>query len=314
MGNCCLCQGTVDPAGDFFDDRYGYPGLFEMSVCHHCGHRSLDCDCTSEMLVDLYTNYYPRSTFALERFRPAPAHRGFGAWWNGARRLAYTWVPERVRVLDIGCGFGESLAYHQARGCDVYGVEADENIRRVAEKFDLKVHVGLFDPEQYPPEFFDYVTMDQVIEHMVDPVAALRGVVQVLKPGGTLVVSTPNAQGWGAKFFGRRWINWHTPYHLHHFSRQSLGMVAAEVGLRVDQARTVTSPEWLLYQWIHLFTFPRPGNASPFWSPQARRGLKEKFIFALCRIIHRTQIDHLLTRIFDAAGIGDNHLFILRKP
>jgi len=314
MGNCCICHGELDSVGDYFDDRYGFPGLFEMCVCRNCGYRSLSGDFTPEMLTDLYTNYYPRSTFAVERFAPAPAHSGFVSWWNGARRLAYTWVPERVRVLDIGCGFGESLAYHRARGCDVYGVEADENIRRVAEEYGLKVHVGLFDPEQYPREFFDYVTMDQVIEHMVDPIDALRGVVQILKPGGTLVVSTPNAQGLGAKLFGRRWVNWHAPYHLHHFSRQSFRLVAAMVGLRVELERTVTSSEWLLYQWIHLLNFPRPECASPFWSPQLRRGLKEKSIFVLCKIFHRTQINHLLTRIFDAVGYGDNHLFVLRKP
>ncbi len=38
-------------------------------------------------------------------------------------------MPRNVRVLDIGCGFGESLGYYEARGCEAYGVEADENTR-----------------------------------------------------------------------------------------------------------------------------------------------------------------------------------------
>lgn len=314
MDRCRICAGSTFVDQDFFDDRYGYPGLFAMTICSNCGHKALRCDFSSEMLVGLYTNYYPRSTFSLERFAPAPEARGFAAWLNGERRLAYTWVPEKVRVLDIGCGFGESLGYHSQRECDVYGVEADENIRRMAEKFGFKVHVGLFDPELYEPDFFDYVTLDQVVEHMSDPVSALRGVAKVLKPGGVAVISTPNANGWGAKLFGRRWINWHAPYHLQHFSRKSVELAAAQAGLQVESVRTITSSEWLLYQWIHLLAFPKMGTASVFWSPQARRGVWERAVFILCRAVHRTKINHLLTRLFDAAGVGDNHLFFLRKP
>jgi len=173
-----------------------------------------------------------------------------------------------VRVLDLGCGFGESLGYHAARGCDVYGVEADENIRRVVEKFGYKVHVGLFDDRVYEPEFFDYVTMDQVIEHVTDPLLTLRGVARILKSGGKAILSTPNANGWGAKIFGRRWINWHAPYHLQFFSRDSMRIAAEQAGFEVTQVKTITNSEWLFYQWIHLVTYPKLGEPSWFWSPK----------------------------------------------
>jgi 2-polyprenyl-3-methyl-5-hydroxy-6-metoxy-1,4-benzoquinol methylase len=312
--SCPVCASRqMNGTLELYDDRYGYPGSFPLLRCPQCGHKLLVGEFTSELLKKLYTDYYPRSTFDLDRYRPSPGAKGFLSWLKGERCSAYCWVPENVRVLDIGCGFGETLGYHKARGCDVYGVEADENIRRVADKFGFKVHVGLFDPENYEPLFFDYVTLDQVIEHMTDPLKTMRGIAKVLKPGGMAIVSTPNASGWGAKLFGRRWINWHAPYHMQHFSPTSMAMAAEQAGLSMETMKTITSSEWLYYQWIHAFTYPEMGEPSPFWSTKKARGFNVKVIFAILTLIHWTKINHVITRFFDALGMGDNRLFFLRK-
>jgi SAM-dependent methyltransferase len=78
----------------------------------------------------------------LEDYKPHEDLSGFKAWLNGAYSSPFRWVPKNVRVLDIGCGFGESLGYYKAQGCETYGVEVDENIRRVAENFGYNVHDG----------------------------------------------------------------------------------------------------------------------------------------------------------------------------
>lgn len=311
---CPICfSKKCSPIIRGYDDRYGYSGIFKIIKCLKCNHKFLQGDFTPESLTRLYTDYYPRSTLNLDQYQPCREVKGFKSWLNGENCSAFCYVPENVRVLDIGCGFGETLGYHKARNCDVYGVEADENIRRIAEKFGYKVHVGLFDPNIYQPEFFDYVTMDQVIEHVTNPLATMCGIARILKPGGIAILSTPNTNGWGAKLFGRRWINWHAPYHLQHFSINSMRTAAEQAGLILEQAKTVTSSEWLYYQWIHLLTFPEMGEPSAFWSPYRKRDVKEKLILRVLSIMHLTKINHIFTRIFDALGIGDNYLFFLRK-
>ncbi len=275
----------------------------------------MDCKMTTGQISELYTNYYPRRTFSLDQFKPHVEVGRMDAWLNGLNSSAFRKVPENVRVLDVGCGFGQSLGYHTARGCDVYGVEADENIRRVAKKFGYKVHVGLFDDSIYEPEFFDYVTMDQVIEHVTVPLSTLRGVARILKPGGTAIFSTPNSSGWGARFFGRRWINWHTPYHVQFFSRRSMQLAAEQSGLVVAEVKTITNSEWLYYQWIHLVMYPKPGEPSRFWTPNHHdRTLPEWRILRVLELMHRIKINHLLTRFFDSLGLGDNYVFVLKKP
>lgn len=313
MNKCVICGSAVQQHKTLYDDRYGYPGLFNLSRCGHCGHKSLPTTFLPESLTRLYTEYYPRSSFRLEDYRPYREVRGFRSWLNGEHCSAYTWVPKNVRVLDIGCGFGETLGYHKERGCEVYGVEADENIRRVAERYGFNVHVGLFDPDLYADGFFDFVTMDQVIEHVNDPLETLRGVARVLKPGGSAILSTPNANGWGARLFGRYWIHWHAPYHQQHFSGKSMAVAAERAGMDLERVLNITSSEWLYYQWVHLLTFPRMGVPSTFWSAKAEPEVGRKVFRMLLRIVHRTKIDHLATRLFDRLGVGDNLLFFLRK-
>ncbi len=314
MSCCPVCNSlSINSDDDRYDDRYGCPGKFDLMRCRECGHAFLQHEFAPKQLTDLYSNYYPRSGFDLERYQPHQEEGGFGSWLDGARSSAFRWVSKSVRVLDIGCGFGESLGYHAARGCDVYGVEADENIRRVAEKFGYNVYVGLFDSEQYEPAFFDYITMDQVMEHVTDPVKTMQGVAQILKSGGKAILTVPNANGWGARVFGRKWINWHTPYHLQFYSKQSLRKLSEEAGLEIESVQTITASAWLHFQWLHLATYPDMEQPSGFWSPKALSTPKQKIIVKLISRTHLTKINHIITRFFDSLNMGDNLVLVLRK-
>lgn len=311
---CPICGRNCFKTITLFDDRYGFPGYFNLLECHGCGHKVLEGDFSQGFLSKLYTNYYPRSTFKLEDYKPYEEVSGLKAWFNGEYSSAYRWVPRNVRVLDIGCGFGESLGYHESRGCDAYGVEVDENIRRVADKFGYKVHVGHFAPDLYQPDYFDYVTMAQVIEHVTDPITTLKGVARIIKPGGVVILTTPNSKGWGAMIFGRKWINWHVPYHIQHFSINSMELAATKAGLIIKLQKTISPSEWLFYQWIHLVTYPKPGKPSLFWSHKRQFPFIKELFLGVILLFHKLKINHVITRFFDAINLGDNFVFVLYKP
>ena len=159
------------------------------------------------------------------------------------------------------------------------------------------------------------VTLDQVVEHLSDAVSVLQGIHRVLKPGGQLIVSTPNASGWGAHVFGRRWIHWHAPYHQQFFSRRSMTRTADLTGFEIRQSRTVTNTAWLDYQWGHLVTCPSPGQPSPFWAADRRRTLPQRVALRLFRWMDQLGINAVLTRLFDALRLGDNVVYVLsRRP
>ncbi len=314
-GSCPICGGgTALTYPQMHDDRYGYPGAFDLRKCAQCGHLHIDHAFDPAELSRIYTNFYPRGSFDIAQYRVPDESRGLKSWLSGERCAAFRWVPRNVRVLDIGCGFCETLGYYRGRNCDAYGVEADENVRRVAEHFGYKVHVGLFDTAAYDAEFFDFVTLDQVIEHVTAPHEVMAGIARILKPGGTVILSTPNPEGWGARFFGRDWINWHVPYHLQQFTERSMRILAGRAGLQVAGTKTLTHSEWLFYQLVHRLALPASGSRHPFWTGQPWSEPRQERGYRIAARLRTWRLLALLTRLFDGLGLGDNHLFFLRKP
>jgi len=316
MLKCPICNSYSSSLYyKLYDDRYGFPDQYNLFSCNSCKHKYLEGEFTPEILKNLYTNYYPRSNWSIEKFKPREEVKGINDWYKGLHRSAYAYVPKNVRVLDIGCGFGETLAYHQNKGCEVYGVEADENIKRVAEKFGFNVHAGLFDASMYERDFFDFVTMDQVIEHVLNPYEVLDGIAKILKPGGTAILSTPNANGWGAKFYKNKWLHWHTPYHLQFFSKKSMKIVTDKIGLKLFKTKYATLSDWYYWQKIHLIFFPKMGEASLFWKHMSKKYYDKDQIAQLEKLEkqRRAGIISLKTRTLDTFSLGDNYMFFLRK-
>jgi len=99
------------------------------------------------------------------------------------------------------------------------------------------------------------------------------------------------------------------------FSRRSMQLAAEQSGLVVTKVKTITNSEWLYYQWIHLVLYPKPGEPSRFWSSNHHgRTLLEWRILRALGLMHRIKINHFITRFFDSLGLGDNYVFVLKKP
>lgn len=313
--SCPVCMAPTRAIyPNLYDDRYGYPGRFMLRLCNNCGHRHALTRFTPAEILQLYTQFYPRGRFAIDSFTAEVEQRGFKSWAKGDRASAFRWVPRNVRVLDIGCGMGTTLAYHRNRGCEAVGVEADENVRPIAERYGLDIHWGIFNAAMFPPASFDYVTLDQVAEHVGDPLSFFRDVAQILKPGGKVIVTTPNANSLGARLFGRRWLHWHTPYHLQFFTSRSMQRVAKHAGLEFVSRKVITASDWQYHQWRHALAYPKFGQVSDYWAPvDAPHGNFQEVGFLLS-LAQRLRLPHLISRLLDSFGLGDSQLFVLRKP
>ena len=142
------------------------------------------------------------------------------------------------RLLDVGSGSGDFLLRMRARGWDVLGVEPDPVAAAAARRKDLDVRDGMLADAALPDDTFDAIVLSHVIEHVHDPVALLSECGRVLRPGGRLVVLTPNLSSVGHRRFGPDWRGLEPPRHLHVFSLRSLAACVARVGLTVTEART----------------------------------------------------------------------------
>lgn len=140
-------------------------------------------------------------------------------------------LPPGGRLLDIGCATGtfvaEASTVYTAAGTDV-----SLDACRVARHRGLDVLVTDAVALPFASASHDVITMWDTIEHLAAPVAVLAEVARVLRPGGTLVLSTGDVSSWCARLSGRRWHLFTVPEHRYFFSPHSLTRILDRVGLR----------------------------------------------------------------------------------
>jgi SAM-dependent methyltransferase len=146
------------------------------------------------------------------------------------------------RLLDIGCGVGDFLADMTHLGWDAEGVETDSQVIQVCRQRGLRVREGPLEHQHYPDDSFDAITAKHVIEHVHDPVAMLRECARILKPGGRVMMLTPNLRSLGHRVFGASWIGLDAPRHLVLFSAGSLRDAATTAGLDVVRLWSTARP------------------------------------------------------------------------
>lgn len=104
-------------------------------------------------------------------------------------------APNVSRLLDVGCGFGFTLDYWQRTpGGEAVGVEPSAFGQLGAKMLGVNLHVALLaDVPSLRGRQFDIVLSSEVIEHVPDPAAFVQELRRYLAPGGTMVLTTPNA-------------------------------------------------------------------------------------------------------------------------
>jgi 2-polyprenyl-3-methyl-5-hydroxy-6-metoxy-1,4-benzoquinol methylase len=125
-------------------------------------------------------------------------------------------------LLDVGAGSGDFMSRMEELGWKVSGVEPDPVAAQRGRARGLQLHHGDLDSAGFADETFDAITMAHVIEHVHDPVRLLARCRRLLKPGGRVVILTPNIASWGHRHFGRDWLSLDSPRHLHLFNPRNM--------------------------------------------------------------------------------------------
>ena len=145
------------------------------------------------------------------------------------------------RFLEIGCAGGAFLNAAKQMGYDVYGVEFSEDAARFARThFGLDVVTGDISSARYPNNNFDIVFMGDVIEHLPNPVAALREINRIITSGGLLVVECPSQTNTifsrlGFRLYGvlgKKVAIQLPPYHLFEYRPRSITNLLRRCGFK----------------------------------------------------------------------------------
>lgn len=153
----------------------------------------------------------------------------------GILELAARLCPARGSLLDVGPCTGTFLVQARQAGFEPHGIEINAGAARYCrERLGLDVRAGVLTGDTYPPASFDLVAMGDVIEHVPDPLQTLGTVALVLKPGGHVLISTPNIESAAARLLQVK-----PEEHLYYFSAATLDAALRKAGLAPVQITTL---------------------------------------------------------------------------
>ncbi len=142
----------------------------------------------------------------------------------------YRGKKRNPKILDIGCAEGTLLSLARERGWDASGVEPNKHLVRWAWSHEkLKILQGSVYNTKLKRNSFDVITLLDVIEHVHNPLKFLRRCNELLVPGGTIFISTPDIGSIIARVMRRRWF-YILSIHVFYFTRQTLSNVLNGAG------------------------------------------------------------------------------------
>lgn len=242
---CVICGSPGEPLYEGMADRlFDAPGTWNLSRCSNrqCRLIWLNPMPTTTDVQKAYRNYYThehRAGSALERMTTWLLYGGLGVL--GGRRqsdVIYLGGVAPGRVLEIGFGDGRRLERLTALGWTTEGQEVDPVAVRRARSRGLTVHEGYLADCRLPAGSFDAIVGNHVIEHVHDPIELLLECARLLRPGGRLVLVTPNAESYGHMRFGSDWLALEPPRHLHLFAAANMRSLLGKAGFVNINLRT----------------------------------------------------------------------------
>lgn len=247
--NCMICNHLRwNRLWSVCDRMYPLKGKFFLYQCTFCGFIRLHPKLSQNQL----RTYYPSNYYSYE------SNKDVGIFWrlrtylilHSVRSNAFSFIlrvlfpipaiPTYIKngkILDVGCGAGDTLQLLHQIGWKTYGLEVDRKAVAIANKRKLTdVTYGTYkDVRKYPDNYFDVVRLYHVMEHLDDSNVCLALIYKKLKKNGQLIIGTPNVDSLIAKLGKTYWYNLDAPRHLFLFSPHTLSMIFKKHSFKIEK-------------------------------------------------------------------------------
>lgn len=240
----CLLCGDSETKLLADTGQFGWPTY--VSICTNCGLVFLNPRWKREDYLHFYAHEYDDYfRFDEEQAREKEVRKAKTVW----ERLNRFTKAEFRQMLDIGSGLGYLLGYfrEQREGLEIHGIEpSTQGSERLTNEIGGNLLARDVDTDWHisHPEAFDLIVFRHVLEHMLDPVAALKKAVHALAPGGVVYVAVPDMlhpDGSLSDF-------WYRCVHTYYFSKPTLTRVAALAGLEPVAIREQEYELWGIFR------------------------------------------------------------------
>jgi len=195
-----------------------------MYQCRSCGVTFTYPLISQEKALERYSphwfeqEYLP--SYGVDPYQPTVAHLAARHQFELAPAYRFR---DLNRLLDVGAGAGLFLASARDAGWQVEGVEiAEYGPIYARQHFGLEVVHGTIHDAGFLDEHFDVVMLQDTIEHITNPRELLEEANRILRPGGAVILSTPNYDSLGRRLLGTAWALMNPLEHLHLFNMQAM--------------------------------------------------------------------------------------------
>lgn len=233
------------PANDEFilkgyDRLHGLPGQFSVVRCRKCGLMRTNPRPTQDTINLYYPNNY--GPYLGTKFEENIGKQYVR--WPRLKRLIRQIcqfntkiLPDLPpgRMLEFGCASGSFMHLMAKQGWDVEGVEFSEIAAQNAISLGYPVHIGPLESAPKPSLHYDLIVGWMVLEHLHEPVLALRKLREWTHPGGWLAVTVPNCGSLEFSLFKDAWYALQLPCHLYHYTPKTIRLILQKAGWHMEQ-------------------------------------------------------------------------------
>ncbi len=235
---CPLCETSIDDGVVLLarDRWFGIDGTFEVRECPRCRIGVTH----PQLRGDALERFYPSDYCQWNRPNSSMFNYGLALLTRLRASLPpFSAIRRRQSgtLLDVGCGRGDLAARFGANGWLACGLDVSPQAVESARAAGVHAVEGSLTTVEWPDDSFDLIVMNHSLEHMPDPMDALRRARALLRPGGALIVAVPNWTSWQRRLFGTYWLHLDVPRHLTHFSPHALHMAARRAGFSRGRTR-----------------------------------------------------------------------------
>lgn len=247
---CAICGSeNSEPFCSAESPDGNFTVIFNLVKCADCGLVYLN----PRPDIKEMSRFYPEEYYK----KPSPAGKGIPnaiiAFFIYLRKKRVCKYKTSGKILDLGCGSGGFLVSMQDRNWETFGVETSESGLRLCLEKKLNVRGDM----NFPDGYFDVVTLWHSMEHMENPVSALRDIRRVLSGDGILLVSVPNIESMEYRLFKRFWFHLDLPRHVCHFSPATLENLLKKTGFKILKTSHYSmeyNPYGLIQSIMNVFT------------------------------------------------------------
>ena len=226
---CPACLGPLSAWRVVPSSEPAWPGSVALSRCARCGSAVTD---GRPPTLDLHESGAYESSAPRLAGAAGPILRHFDRRRLALLAGALPAADRPPRLLDVGAGRGRFVSVARAGGYAAEGIEPTRRGAQAAlEHYGVVLQQASVDAAAVESRSLDAITLWHVLEHTDDPLAMLLRIGDWLRPGGVLLIGTPNLASLQAQLGGARWYHLDVPRHRVHFTPAGLYALVHRAGL-----------------------------------------------------------------------------------